>query len=316
MKVGFIGLGNMGSPMAGWVLKAGFPLVVHDIRTEAAAPLIEQGATWADSPRDLASQCDVICTCLPGPPEMKAVTLGPKGLVEGMQAESVYIDHTTNAPEAVRQVGITIQERKAHMLDAPLDGGREGALDGQLTLFVGGEEGIMQRVRPLLEAFSQSVVWVGELGAGSITKIVHNALAMSIDLLLTESLTLGAKAGVELPRLVDAFQQGCIVSDNMCFTKRMPATLFRGDFAARFALKLADKDFRLAGELAAQYGVPTRLLNLCQTELLEAMNRGWGEHDRTIASTLQEERAGVKLRLADASPSSPESSTRRQRLAR
>jgi 3-hydroxyisobutyrate dehydrogenase len=120
---------------------------------------------------------------------------------------------------------------------------------------------------------------------------------MSIDLLLAECLTLGAKAGVAVPRLVEAFREGCIVNSTMTFTKRMPATLFRGDFAARFALALAYKDFRLAGDLATQHGVPTRLLDLCQMELLEAMNRGWGAEDRIKASTLQEERAGVKLRL-------------------
>src|SRR6267378_7937052 len=135
------------------------------------------------------------------------------------------------------------------------------------------------------------------LGAGSITKIVHNALAMSIDLLLAECLTLGAKAGVSVPRLVEAFGAGCIVSGNMTFTKRMPATLFRGDFAPRFALALAYKDFRLAGDLATQHGVPTRLLALSELELLEAMNRGWGGEDRLKASTLQEERAGVTLRI-------------------
>ena len=143
-------------------------------------------------------------------------------------------------------------------------------------------------------------MWVGDLGAGSVTKLVHNALAMSIDLLLTECLTLGAKAGVAVPRLVDAFRQGCIVSENMTFTKRMPATLFRGDFAARFALELAYKDFRLVEKLAARHGVPTRLIDLCRMELLEAMNRGWGGQDRTAASMLQEERAGVRLRLGDA----------------
>ena len=299
MQVGFIGLGNMGRPLAGWVLKAGFPLVVHDIRAGAAAPLLEQGATWADSPRELAARCEVVCTCLPGPPEMQAVTLGPRGIVEGLRPASVYIDHTTNSPEVVRQVGATIAARQADMLDAPLDGGREGALEGQLTLFVGGDEAVLHRVRPVLQAFSRSVVWVGDLGAGSVTKLVHNALAMSIDLLLTECLTLGAKAGVTVPRLIEAFRQGCIVSENMTFTKRMPATLFRGDFAARFALKLAYKDFRLASELAARHGVPTRLIDLCQMELLEAMNRGWGDQDRTVASTLQEERAGVQLRVAD-----------------
>ena len=140
-------------------------------------------------------------------------------------------------------------------------------------------------------------MWVGALGAGSITKIVHNALAMSIDLLLAECLTLGAKAGVSVPRLVEAFGEGCIVSGNMTFTKRTPATLFRGDFAPRFALALAYKDFRLAGDLATQHGVPTRLLALSELELLEAMNRGWGGEDRLKASTLQEERAGVTLRI-------------------
>jgi 3-hydroxyisobutyrate dehydrogenase len=296
MRVGFIGLGNMGGPLAGFVLKAGFSLVVHDIRREAAASLLERGAAWAESSRDVAAACDVICICVPGPPEMQAVTLGAGGVLEGVKPGAVVIDHTTNAPAVVRDVGVAMNARGAHLLDAPLDGGREGALEGQLTLFVGGDETVLRRVKPVLDTFSRSVVWVGELGAGSITKIVHNALAMSIDLLLAECLTLGAKAGVAVPRLVEAFGAGCIVSNNMTFTKRMPATLFRGDFAARFALALAYKDFRLAGDLATQHGVPTRLLDLCQMELLEAMNRGWGAEDRIKASTLQEERAGVKLR--------------------
>jgi 3-hydroxyisobutyrate dehydrogenase len=297
MRVGFIGLGNMGEPLADFVRKAGFSLVVHDVRREAAATLLERGAAWAASARDVAAQCEVVCVCVPGPPEMQAVTVGAGGLLEGVKAGSVVIDHTTNAPAVVRAVGDALKARGAHLLDAPLDGGREGALEGKVTLFVGGNEAVLHRVKPVLDTFSKSVVWVGELGAGSITKLVHNALAMSIDLLLAECLTLGAKAGVALPRLVEAFREGCIVGQNMTFTKRLPATLFRGDFAARFALALAYKDFRLVGELATQHGVPTRLLDLCQVELLEAMNRGWGDQDRTKASTLQEERAGVTLRL-------------------
>ena len=297
MRIGFIGLGNMGEPMAGFVLGARYSLVVHDVKIQAAAALLARGAVWADSPRDVAAQCDVICLCVPGPAEMKTVTLGPGGILEGVQRGSVVVDHTTNAPAVVREVGAALRARDAHLLDAPLDGGREGALEGQLTVFVGGDETVLQRVKPVLDTFARSVVWVGDVGAGSVTKIVHNALAMSIDLLLAECLTLGAKSGVALPRLVDAFRAGCIVSQNMTFTKRMPATLFRGDFAARFALALAHKDFRLAADLARQHGVPTRLLDLCEAELLEAMNRGWGGEDRTRASTLQEERAGVTLRL-------------------
>jgi 3-hydroxyisobutyrate dehydrogenase len=297
MRVGFIGLGNMGEPLAGFVRGAGFSLVVHDLRSEPAAALIERGATWAESPRDVAGQCEVVCICVPGPDEMRTVTVGAGGILEGAKAGSVVIDHTTNAPAVVRDVGEALKSRGVHLLDAPLDGGREGALAGQVTLFVGGDQAVLGRVKPILDTFSKSVVWVGELGTGSIAKIVHNALAMSIDLLLAECLTLGARAGVAVPRLVEAFLEGCIVGQNMTFTKRMPATLFRGDFAARFALALAYKDFRLAGDLAAEHGVPTRLLDLCRLELLEAMNRGWGDQDRTKASTLQEERAGVKLRL-------------------
>jgi 3-hydroxyisobutyrate dehydrogenase len=297
MRVGFIGLGNMGEPLAGFVRRAGFSLTVHDLRREVAATLLERGAAWAASPRDVAAQCEVVCVCVQGPAEMRTVTVGAGGILEAAKPGTVVIDHTTNSPAVVREVGEALKARGAHLLDAPLDGGREGALAGQVTLFVGGDHAVLDAVKPVLDTFSKSVVWVGGLGAGSITKIVHNALAMSIDLLLAECLTLGAKAGVAVPRLVEAFNEGCIVSQNMTFTKRMPATLFRGDFAARFALALAHKDFQLASDLAAEHGVPTRLLDLCQRELQEAMNRGWGDQDRIKASTLQEERAGVKLRL-------------------
>jgi 3-hydroxyisobutyrate dehydrogenase len=284
----------MGEPLAGFVLKAGHALVVHDLRKETASSLLNHGAVWAESPRDVAAQSEVICLCVPGPPEMRAVALG---VLDGVREGAVVIDHTTNDPSTVREVGAALSARGVHLLDAPLDGGREAALEGQVTLFVGGDEDVLRRVQPLLDTFSKSVVWVGALGAGSVTKLVHNALAMSIDLLVTECLTLGAKAGVAVPRLVEAFREGCVLGGNTMFTKRMPATLFRGDFAARFALKLADKDFRLAASLAAEHAVPTRLLDICRLELREAMTRGWGDEDRTKASTLQEERAGVNLRI-------------------
>ena len=297
MKVGIIGLGNIGNPIAGWLLNTGFPLVVHDLRKDAASNLLTQGAAWADSPSHLAKQCDVVATCVPGPAEMEDATLGPRGILRGVQPGAIYIDLTTNSPEVVKRVGAAVSERKAHMLDAPLDGGREGALAGDLTLFVGGDKTTLEKARPVLESFSNSVVWVGELGAGSVTKIVHNALAMSIDLLLTECLTLGVKGGVALAQLVEAFRQGSVLGGNMSLVRRWPETLFRGDFTARFALTLAHKDYELATELADRYGVPTRLIDLCEREISEALSRGWGDKDRTIASTLQEERANVKLRV-------------------
>ena len=223
--------------------------------------------------------------------------MGVDGILSTIQPDAIYIDHTTNSPELVREVGAAIGERNAHMLDAPVDGGREGAEAGELTPFIGGDAVVLERARPVLEPFSGAIVHVGDLGTGCVTKIVHNALAMSIDLLLTECLTLGVKSGVDLPSLVDAFRQGCVMSGNMSFNRRLPATLFREDFSPRFALKLAHKDYKLAAELAERHQVPTRIVDLCIEEISEALNRGWGEKDRTVASTLQEERANVKLRL-------------------
>jgi len=297
MRVGFIGLGNVGGPMAGHVARAGFPLVIHDLRAAAAAPLLEAGAEWADSPADVAARCDLVCTCLPGPPEMEAVMLGARGVLERVQSGAVCVDHTTNAPDVVRRIGALLAERGAELLDVPLDGGKEGAVAGRLTLFAGGSDDALARVRPVLGAYARAVVPVGALGAGSIAKIAHNALAMSIDLLVAECLTLGVKAGVAAPRLVEAFREGCVVGGNAMFLERLPATLFRGDFSARFALALAHKDFRLAADLAARHGVPTRLLDLCERELAEGLHRGWGDLDRTKALTLQEERAGVEIRI-------------------
>ena len=219
-----------------------------------------------------------------------------EGSWRGFGAGAYCIDHTTNDPKVVQAVGGALTARGVGFLDAPLDGGREGAVAGELNLFVGGEEVVVETLRSVLGAAARNVVHVGALGTGSTTKIVHNALAMSIDLLITECLTVGVKAGVALPSLVEAFSHGCIVSENMTFTKRMPATLFRGDFSARFALKLAHKDFGLARDLAAEHGVPVQLLSLCAEELAEAVRRGWGEEDRTRASSLQEERAGIEPR--------------------
>src|SRR5207245_6899294 len=133
MRVGFIGLGNMGAPMAGFVRQAGFPLVVHDLRRSAAAPVLDRGAVWAESPGAVAAQCDVVCVCVPGPTEMRAVTLGAGGVPEGARSGGVVIDHTTNDPAVVRDVG--------------------------------GDAAILRSVKPVLDTFSRSVVWVGELGA-------------------------------------------------------------------------------------------------------------------------------------------------------
>ena len=299
MNIGFVGIGNMGGAMASWIPKAGFPLVVHDLNREAAEPLLKQGVSWADSPRELASQSDIVCSMLPGPAEMERVTHGPDGILEGIQPDAIYIDHTTNSPDLVGRVGEAISDRKAHMLDAPVMGDRQSILKGALTMMVGGDSNIFERARPVLEAMANEVINVGQLGSGSITKISLNAFNMSTDLLMAECLTLAVKAGVELPVLIDVMERIAANSEGKFDEDaRWPATLFKGKFLpSRFYLGLAYKDFRLFHELATANRVPARLVSLCEMETLEALNNGWESHERTITATLQEERANVKLRL-------------------
>lgn len=301
MNIGFIGIGNMGGAMASWIPKAGHSLIVHDLDRDAAGPLLRQGASWADSPREVASQSDVVCSMLPGPPEMEGVALGPDGVLEGIRPDAIYIDHTTNSPDLVRRAGEAVADREAHMLDAPVMGDRQSILKGRLTLMVGGESSVFDQARPVLEAMANEVMRVGELGTGSITKISLNALGMSTDLLTAECLTLAVKAGVELPVLIEVMERvGANSEGRFDEGARWPATLFKGKFLpSRFFLRLAYKDFRLFHDLATANRVPARLVSLCEMETLEALNYGWEDHERTITATLQEQRANVELRLPE-----------------
>ena len=173
-RVGFVGLGNMGRPMAERLMQAGYELVVLDITPAAIDPLRQQGATGADSPRELAEQCEVICTSLPGPKEANQVYLETDGILDGVRPHSLCIDFTTNSPLVVRKLHDQLQNRDAHLLDVPVSGGVEGAARGTLTMLVGGEEHSFLRARPLLETLGEKILHVGDIGAASICKILHN----------------------------------------------------------------------------------------------------------------------------------------------
>jgi 3-hydroxyisobutyrate dehydrogenase len=296
MRVGFIGVGNIGHPMASQLLQAGHALVVHDLRPEAATALLAAGATWSDTPRAVAAQCDVVATCLPGPSDMEQVTLGADGILEGIQPGMLYIDHTTNAPTLVRHVHRLMQARGVEMLDAPVSGGMEGARTRDLLVMVGGTRGTFERARPLLEALAKRVMYTGEIGCGCICKLMHNCAVFTLDQIMAECWTTGVKAGVAPETLVDVFTQAAL--GHMTNLKvRLPDTYLRGDFTARFALQLARKDVGLATALGREYHVPMRLAALCEQDLLQAIERGWAAHDASIVLTLQEERAQVQVRL-------------------
>jgi len=298
MKVGFIGLGIMGTSMASNLIKGGHQLVVHDIKREAAAPHLAAGAVWADTPRKLAEAVEVVMTSLPGPIEMESVALGKDGLLAGMAAGKVYFDLTTNSPKVVRKVHAVFAERGVHLLDAPVSGGPSGARTRKLALWVGGDEAVFTKYKPVLDAIGDQPMYVGPIGAGSVTKLVHNCAGYAVQTALAEVFTLGVKAGVEPLALWEAVRMGA--TGRQRTFDRTPHQFFRGKYdPPNFALRLAHKDVFLATELGREQGVPMRLANLTLAEMTEALNRGWGERDSRITMTLQEERAGIQVRVEE-----------------
>jgi len=296
MKLGFIGVGNIGEPIARQLLSAGHSLVVHDLRPEAAQPLLSSGAIWSNSPAALAGECEVVFTCLPGPTEMEQVSLGPTGIIGGIKPGGLYIDHTTNSPLLVRRVHDIFASRGVSMLDAPVSGGMEGAQTRDLLVMVGGEPAVFERGRPLLDAIAKRVLYTGQIGTGSIAKVMHNSASFTLDLVMAECWTTAVKAGLDAATIVNVFNEAAL-GQMMSLKVRLPATWLHGNFEPRFSLALARKDLGLALELARATDTPMRLAAICEQEMAEAAARGWTDRDASIFLTLQEERAKVQVRL-------------------
>lgn len=299
MRVGFIGLGTMGRHMAASLQRAEYELAVHDIRHEAAAPYLARGAIWADTPAEAAEGAAAVFTSLPGPVEVEAVALGEGGLLESMAPGSAWFDLTTNSPDLVRRLHGIFAARGIDLLDAPVSGGPRGAETGQLALWVGGDEAVFERFRPVLDAIGDQAFYVGPIGAGCVAKLVHNCASYTIQAALAEVFTLGVKAGVEPAALFQAVRQGA--SGRARTFDRLADQFLTGEFRdpPGFALRLAHKDVTLATTLARDNHVPMRLAGLALDELTEALNRGWGERDARAAMLLQEERAGVVIHVAE-----------------
>jgi 3-hydroxyisobutyrate dehydrogenase len=298
MDIGFIGVGTMGRHMATNLQRAGHDLVVYDIRREAAEPHLEAGAVWADSPAEVAERVEAVFTSLPAPPDVEAVALGERGILEGLQPGSVYFDLSTNSPAVVRRLHDAFAERGIAMLDAPVSGGPRGAETGRLALWVGGDEAIFQKYKPILDAIGDEPYYVGPIGAGTIAKLVHNCAGYAIQTALAEVFTMGVKAGVEPLTLFKAIRNGA-TGRRRTFDRLTEGFLPNVYDPPSFALRLAHKDVMLATEAGRELGVPMRLSNLALAELTEALNRGWGGRDSRVAMLLQEERAGVQIEVPE-----------------
>jgi 3-hydroxyisobutyrate dehydrogenase len=295
MRVGFIGLGIMGASMASNVQKGGHELVVHDLRAEAATPHLAAGAVWARTPREVAETSDVVLTSLPGPPEVEMVALGDSGLLAGLSTGKAYVDLSTNSPTVVRRIHATFAQRGIPMLDAPVSGGPRGARTRKLAIWVGGDAAVFQRVKPVLDAMGDQVRRVGDIGAGSVAKLVHNMTTYCVQTALAEVFTLGVKAGVEPIELWEAVRHGA--TGRQRTFDRLADGFLRGKYdPPNFALRLAHKDVSLAVALGREHKVPMRVANMVLEEMTEALNRGWADRDSRSPMLLQEERAGVQVR--------------------
>ncbi len=287
MKIAFIGLGAMGGPIAANLQRAGHELQVHDLRR------VEGFKNWKASAADAARGCEVLFTSLPGPAEVEALAAQVK---DAMPAGSAWFDLSTNSPDSIRRVHADLQKSGIQVLDAPVSGGPQGAASGKLAIWVGGEREVYERFEPVLRAIGDQPLYVGPIGAGTVAKLSHNLATFAIQAALAEVFTLGVKAGVEPLALLRAVRQGATGRKRPF--DRLADNWLPGKFdPPAFALRLAHKDARLAVEMARTCGVPLKIGQLALAELDEAMSRGWSERDWRIAQTLQEERAGVSVRV-------------------
>lgn len=298
--VGFIGLGAMGGPVAAHIQRAGFPMIVFDLRMEAMRPFQERGATVAESVAALAGHSDVVVTALPMPSDVESVALE---IAAGIRTNAIYVDISTSPPALLRKLEPLFAARGAHLLDAPVASGQPGAARGIHEVMVGGETAIFQRAELVLRAFGDQVIHAGPLGAGSICKLVHQMMNSTIAQAIAEGLTLGVKAGVDVEALWECVRRG-MVGRMQVLHVQVPQNVFTGDFTTEtFPLKLLRKDVGLATGLGRELNVPLPLANLTEQKLIDAMNRGWQDQSAyTVTFKLQEAAAGVSLRCDGVDP--------------
>lgn len=299
MKIGFIGLGLMGSSMALNARAGGHELTVHDLRRDAATAHLAAGAKWADTPRLAVEGAEVVFTSLPGPREVESVALADDGLLAGMRQGAAWFDLTTNSPSLIRRLHEKFTARGLHLLDAPVSGGPLGAKTRKLALWVGGDRAVFDRHKTVLDAIGDQAMYVGPIGAGSVAKLVHNCAGYAIQAALAEVFTLGVKGGVEPLALWQAVRQGAL-GRRRTFDRLADQFLANSYEPPQFTLRLAHKDMTLATELGRELGVPMRVANLALAEMTEAMNRGWSERDSRVSMLLQNERAGVEIAVPKA----------------
>jgi 3-hydroxyisobutyrate dehydrogenase-like beta-hydroxyacid dehydrogenase len=294
--VGFIGLGIMGGAMTMNLLKAGYPLVVNDVRRDAARMQLPAGASWAETAAEVAARSDVVFTCLPSLKAIEDVAVGPNGILEGIRPGSALFEMSTNSPDLIKRLHAAFSERGAHMLDAPVSGGALGCKRGRMAIWVGGDRSVFDRFEPVLRAMGDKPTHVGPTGAGLITKLVHNCTSQATQAAIAEVFVLGVKAGADPLSLWTAIRQGSI-GRRRTFDGLADEFLPSVYDPPHASLAIVEKDLKLATELGRELRVPMRFANLALADVMEAMNRGWADRDCRSVMLLPQERVGVQIKV-------------------
>ncbi len=288
--IGFIGLGIMGRPMARNLLKAGYPLVVHSRSQGPVDEIAAAGAKVGTSPRDVASRCDVLITMLPNSPDVEQVVLGRDGVIEGGRPGLVLLEMSTISPLVSQKVGAALAAKSVQMLDAPVSGGERGAIDGVLSIMVGGDKVVFDKALPIFQAMGKTITHLGPLGAGGFTKLA-NQIIVAVNLTaLGEALTLAKKAGLDRELTLQALAGG--LAGSRCLDQKKP-NYVAGTYNPGFKIDLHYKDLGLIMESARALGVPLPATAAVQ-ELFSALRvKGRGGLDHSGVITLLEDLAGL-----------------------
>src|SRR5512134_906985 len=292
LKVGYIGLGLMGKSIARNILKAGFPLFVHNRSREAVDELVAEGATAASTPAVVAAQVDVVFTNLPDTPDVEQVVLGERGIIEGAYNGLIHVDNSTIKPASARMIAQKLAEKNVMALDAPVSGGAIGARNSTLTIMVGGDASAVERVMPVFMAMGKTVTHVGDAGAGQVAKAANQIMVAAQMVAMGELLVFAKKAGVDPRKVVEAIQGGAA----QCWTLDVkPPRLFSGNRGPGFKARMQLKDLRIIMETAREYEIPlpttTENAKLYQTMI----EMGMGELDNSAVVGVLERMAGVNL---------------------
>ena len=297
MKVGFIGLGVMGSPMALNVLKGGHTLTVFDLNPEAVATLVAAGATAAGSAREVGAASEIVVTMLPLPTHVEQVVLGPDGVADGLAPGGMVIDMSTIDPQSSQKIAAGLRARGMRMVDSPVGKTSEHAATGTLTLMVGGDPADIAYATPVLNCMGTDTYICGGQGMGHAMKTTNNLLATAIMTANVEALAIGVKSGLTLEMMIEVMKTTMAWNNQLAVA--MPKKAFIGDDSPGFMVKLACKDVRQAVELGRRQGFEPHVGAACQKRLEEAMEAGFADRDTAALMFILEKQLGITVRPAE-----------------